>query len=54
MWIDARVDDTVIAGLDETLRDFYAAIVTEFPANDLGKRYTACLHVRLGIGDIRN
>ena len=31
------VDDIVIAGSDETRRDFHAALVTIFPTNDLGE-----------------
>ena len=32
-----HVDDIVIAGSDETCRDFHAALTTKFPANNLSE-----------------
>ena len=32
-----HVDDIVIAGSDESCRDFHAALVTKFPTNNLGE-----------------
>ena len=32
-----HVDDTVIAGSDETCRDVHAALTTKFPTNNLGE-----------------
>ena len=39
-----HVDDIVIAGSDETCRDFHAALSTKFPTNNLGELtwYTGC------------
>ena len=34
--MDVHVDDIVIAGSDETCKDFHAALVTKFPTNNLG------------------
>ena len=32
-----HVDDIVIAGSDETCKDFYAALTTKFPVNNLSE-----------------
>ena len=47
------IDDIVIAGLDDTCRDFPAALVTKSPTDNLGELtwYTG-FQKRLGIGDI--
>ena len=39
-----HADDTVIAGSDETCRDFHAVLVRKFPTNNLGELtwYTGC------------
>ena len=39
-----HVDDIVIAGSDETCRDFHAALTTKFPTNNLDELtwYTGC------------
>ena len=43
-----HVDDIVIAGSDETCRDFHAALSMKFPTNDLGELtwYTGCAFKR--------
>ena len=43
-----HVDDIVIAGSDETCKDFHAALVTKFPTNNLGELtwYTGCAFKR--------
>ena len=43
-----HVDDIVIAGSDETCRDFHAAFTTKFPTNNLGELtwYTGCAFKR--------
>ena len=43
-----HVDDIVIAGSDESCRDFHAALVTKFPTNNLGELtwYTGCAFKR--------
>ena len=43
-----HVDDIVIAGSNETCRDFHAALVTKFPTKDLGELtwYTGCAFKR--------
>ena len=46
--MDVHVDDIVIAGSDETCKDFHAALVTKFPTNNLGELtwYTGCAFKR--------
>ena len=43
-----HADDIVIAGSDETCRDFHAALVKNFPTSNLGEptRYTSCAFKR--------
>ena len=46
--VAVHVDDIVIAGSDETCRDFHAALNTQFPTNNLGELtwYTDCAFTR--------
>ena len=46
--VAVHVDDIVIAGSDETCRDFHAALSMKFPTNDLGELtwYTGCAFKR--------
>ena len=43
-----NVDDIVIAGTDETCRDFHAALVTKIPMNNIGELtwYAGCAFKR--------
>ena len=46
--VAVHVDGIVIVGSDETFRDFYAALVTKFPTNNLRELtwYTGCAFKR--------
>ena len=53
--IAVHVDDIVIAGSDETCRDFHPALVTKLPTNNFGEltwSTDCCFQMRLGIGGI--